>query len=187
MSRPLGPRCRTAEAFFPLQINNSKLDGRLLARSADFNRLTPLEHPHDTIKSETPNPTQPITVHAQSSFGSDRTVSAIARFKPTKVGAPSLFDGATLNETHQKTAWSARQKIERVAAPGFGMTMGGCCPGAPILIGLHHSNTRGMPSQLKARCDLNLLAGIEDCILPFGPDLIIQQQLENHLFPGMSC
>ena len=72
----------------------------------------------------------------------DRTVSAIARFKPTKVGAPSLFDGATLSETHQKPAWSARQKIEPVAAPGFGMTMGGCCPGAPILIGLHHSNTQ---------------------------------------------
>ncbi|MEI6395952.1 MAG: hypothetical protein WCT12_33210, partial [Verrucomicrobiota bacterium] len=65
--------------------------GRLLPRSADFNRLTPLEHPHDTIKSETPNPTQPnptqpITDHGHSSSGSDRTVSAIARFKPTKVG-----------------------------------------------------------------------------------------------------
>ena len=140
MSRPLGPRCRTAVAFFPLQINNSKLDGRLLARSADFNRLTPLEHPHDTIKSETPNPTQPITDHGHSSSGSDRTVSAIARFKPTKVGAPSLFDAATLSETHQKPAWCARQKIGHGAVRGFGMTMGGCCPGAPILIGLHHSN-----------------------------------------------
>jgi len=45
--------------------------GRLLARSADFNRLTPLEHQHDTIKSETPNSTQPIIDHAQSSSGSD--------------------------------------------------------------------------------------------------------------------
>ena len=121
----------------------------MLARSADFNRLTPLEHPHDTIKSETPNPTQPITDHGHSSFGSDRTVSAIARFKPTKVGAPSLFDGAALSETHQKPAWSARQKIGPVAARGFGMTMGGCWPGAPILIGLHHSNTHTTRSRAR--------------------------------------
>ena len=103
----------------------------------------------ETPNPTQPNPTQPITDHGHSSSGSDRTVLAIARFKPTKVGAPSLFDGATLSETEQKPAWCARQKIRHGAARGFGMTMGGCCPGAPILIGLHHSNTHTTRSRAR--------------------------------------